>query len=162
MIPPRSIIGDRIRFHLFIFSSWKLVKTYPVPKLKRNFFEVGLYIGLETTMEVEEKNFKLEENMKKTRFGITAIGILVSVMLFLGITLAENGASLEGVVMDTKGVAVPGVEVIAKNTATQITFRTKTDKKGHYTFQNLPIGIYDVWVMTVSYTHLTLPTTPYV
>jgi len=85
--------------------------------------------------------------MKETRLGITAFGILIGLMLFLGISLAENAASLEGVVMDTKGVAVPGVEVIAKNTVTQIIHRAKTDKKGHYTFSNLPIGIYDVWVM---------------
>ena len=98
-------------------------------------------------MEVEAKNSKQEENMKKTKLGITAIGILFGLTLFLGVTLAENAASLEGVVMDTKGVAVSGVEVIAKNTATQVTHRTKTDKKGHYAFRNLPIGIYDVWVM---------------
>ena len=76
-----------------------------------------------------------------------AIGILFGLMSFLGIILADNAASIEGVVMDTKGVAIPGVEVIAKNIATQVIHRTKTDKKGHYTFQNLPIGIYDVWVM---------------
>jgi Ca-activated chloride channel family protein len=98
-------------------------------------------------MKGETKKFKQEEKMKETRLGITAFGILIGLMLFLGISLAENAASLEGVVMDTKGVAVPGVEVIAKNTATQITHRAKTDKKGHYTFKNLPIGIYDVWVM---------------
>jgi Ca-activated chloride channel family protein len=98
-------------------------------------------------MEVEAKIIKQEEDMKKTRLGITTIGILIGLMLFLGIILAENVASLEGVVMDTKGVAVPGVEVIAKNTATLVTHRTKTDKKGHYAFLNLPIGIYDVWVM---------------
>jgi Ca-activated chloride channel family protein len=98
-------------------------------------------------MEVEAKNLKQEENMKKTKLGITAIGILFGLMLFLGVTLAENAATLEGVVMDTKGVAVPGVEVIAKNTATGITHRTKTDKKGRYTFGNLPVGIYDVWVV---------------
>ena len=62
-------------------------------------------------------------------------------------TLAENAASLEGFVIDTKGVAVPGVEVIAKNTATQVIHRAKTDKKGRYEFRNLPLGIYDVWVM---------------
>jgi Ca-activated chloride channel family protein len=98
-------------------------------------------------MEVEAKKFKQEENMKKTKLGTVAIGILFGVMLFLGICLAEQAASLEGFVKDAKGVAVPGVEVIAKNTATQITHRTKTDKKGHYAFRNLPIGIYDVWVL---------------
>ena len=98
-------------------------------------------------MEVEAKNFKQEENMKKTKLGFTAIGILIGLMLFLGITLAESAVFLEGFVMDTKGAAVPGVAVIAKNTATQVTYRTKTDKKGHFAFQNIPVGIYDVWVM---------------
>lgn len=85
--------------------------------------------------------------MKKTKLGITAFGILIGLMMFLGIILAENVASLEGVVMDAKGIAVPGIEVIAQNSATGITHRTKTDKKGRYTFGNLAVGIYDVWVM---------------
>ena len=85
--------------------------------------------------------------MKKTRLGTITIGILFGLLLFLGLTMAENAASLEGVVMDTKGVAVPSVDVIAKNTATQVTHRTKTDKKGRYAFPNLPVGIYDVWVL---------------
>ena len=85
--------------------------------------------------------------MKKTRLGTMVIGILFGLTLFLGISQAKNASSLEGVVMDSKGVAVPGVVVIAKNTATQVIYRVKTDKKGHYAFQNLPIGIYDVWVM---------------
>ena len=98
-------------------------------------------------MKVEEKNFKQEENMRKTRLGTMVIGILFGLTLFLGISQAKIVSSLEGVVMDSKGVAVPGVVVIAKNTATQVTYRAKTDKKGLYTFENLPIGIYDVWVM---------------
>jgi len=85
--------------------------------------------------------------MKKTKLGTMAIGIFFGLTLFLGITLAENFVSLEGFVTDTKGVPVVGVDVIAKNTVTQVTNRTKTNKKGHYTFQHLPIGIYDVWVM---------------
>jgi Ca-activated chloride channel family protein len=97
-------------------------------------------------MEVEAKNFKQEEDMKKTKLGTMTIGIFFGLMLFLGISLAESVISLEGIVKDSKGVAVPGVEVIAQNTATQVTHRTKTDRKGRYAFRNLPIGIYDVWV----------------
>jgi Ca-activated chloride channel family protein len=111
------------------------------------FLAAGLYIGLETMMEVEAKNLKQEEKMKKMKSGTKVIGILFGVLMFLGITMAEDVASLEGVVKDTKGVAVPGVEVIAQNTVTQVTHRVKTDQKGHYSFSNLPIGIYDVWVL---------------
>jgi Ca-activated chloride channel family protein len=118
------------------------------PQLKKmKFLAAGLYIGLETMMEVEAKNLKQEEKMKKMKSGTKVIGILFGVLMFLGITMAEDVASLEGVVKDTKGVAVPGVEVIAQNTVTQVTHRVKTDQKGHYSFSNLPIGIYDVWVL---------------
>ena len=78
-------------------------------------------------MEVEAKNFKQEEDMKKTKLGTMTIGIFFGLMLFLGISLAENVISLEGIVKDSKGVAVPGVEVVAQNTVTQVAHRTKTD-----------------------------------
>lgn len=106
-----------------------------------------MYKGVENMMEVEEKKFKQEENMRKTKLGTMVIGILFGLTLFLGIGMAKNVASLAGVVKDTQGVVVPGVEVIAKNTATQVTNQTRTDKNGRYTFQSLPVGIYDVWVM---------------
>lgn len=97
-------------------------------------------------MKVEAKNSNRRKDMKKTRLGITGIGIAAGLMLFLGIMLAENAASLQGTVTDAKGVVVSGIEVVAENTATQLTYRTKTDKKGRYAFLNLPSGIYDVWV----------------
>jgi len=98
-------------------------------------------------MEVRgRKKFEQEENMKTKWFGITVIGILAGLMLFLGITLAEGPASLEGIITDNHGTPVSGVKVVAQNASTQILYHTKTDKKGHYAFINLPAGIYDVWV----------------
>ena len=84
--------------------------------------------------------------MKKNWFGITLTGILASLVLFMGLSQAENPASLTGVVIDTHGSAVSGVEVVAENTTTKIIYRTKTDKKGIFSFRGLPAGVYDVWV----------------
>ena len=84
--------------------------------------------------------------MKTQRFGITVIGILTGLMLFLGLSLAENSASLEGIITDNHGTAVSGFKVVAQNTSTQILYNSKTDSKGHFVFRNLPAGMYDVWV----------------
>ncbi len=84
--------------------------------------------------------------MKTKWFGITLTGILAGLILLLGLSLAENPASLKGIVLDTHGSAVSGVEVVAKNTATNVIYWTKTDKKGIYVFRSLPVGVYDVWV----------------
>ncbi len=102
---------------------------------------------MEMKMEVRgRKKFEQEENMKTKWFAITAIGIFAGLMLFLGIILAESTASLEGIITDNHGTAVSGVKVVAQNTSTQILYHTKTDRKGHFAFRNLPAGIYDVWV----------------
>ena len=84
--------------------------------------------------------------MKTQRFGITVIGILTGLMLFLGLSLADNSASLEGIITDNHGTAVSGFKVVAQNTSTQILYNSKTDSKGHFVFRNLPAGMYDVWV----------------
>jgi len=84
--------------------------------------------------------------MKTQRFGITVIGILTGLMLFLGLSLADNPAPLEGIITDNHGTAVSGVKVVAQNTSTQILYNSKTDSKGHFVFRNLPAGMYDVWV----------------
>jgi Ca-activated chloride channel family protein len=104
-------------------------------------------MNVEMKMEVRDrKQNEQEKNMKTRRFGITVIGILTGLMLFLGLSLAENPASLEGIIKDNHGTAVSGVQVVAQNTSTQILYHSKTDSKGHFAFRNLPAGMYDVWV----------------
>jgi Ca-activated chloride channel family protein len=121
---------------------------YPVPKLKKgNFFRSRLYMTVEVRMEVRRrKKIEQEENMKTQRFGITVIGIFTGLVLFLGLSLAENTVSLEGIITDNHGTTVSGVKVVAQNTNTQILYNSKTDSKGHFAFRNLPVGMYDVWV----------------
>jgi len=102
---------------------------------------------VEVRMEVRRrKKIEQEENMKTQRFGITVIGIFTGLVLFLGLSLAENTVSLEGIITDNHGTTVSGVKVVAQNTNTQILYNSKTDNKGHYAFRSLPVGTYDVWV----------------
>ena len=65
--------------------------------------------------------------------------VLVSQMARAGVT-----GSISGVVHDTSGAVLPGLQVIARDTATGIQWTSTTDARGLYSFQALPVGTYDV------------------
>src|ERR1039457_4167018 len=54
--------------------------------------------------------------------------------------------SLNGIITDATGGAVPGAKVPAHNTANGLVRNTQTSELGLYTFAGLPVGIYDLTV----------------
>jgi len=52
--------------------------------------------------------------------------------------------SIIGTVTDSQGSSVPGVEVVARNTGTNLTYRATTSQDGSYNMVALPIGGYEV------------------
>src|SRR5579863_10203349 len=64
----------------------------------------------------------------------------------IGGQLAWGGVtgSISGVIRDSSGAVVQGVQVSAHNTQTGLQWTTSTDDKGIYSFQALPVGTYDV------------------
>src|SRR5260370_38613943 len=76
-----------------------------------------------------------------------ALQILMCVSLFTAAAFAQGeigGASLNGTVTDSSGAAVPSAKVTATNPATGLTRTTATDQSGLYSFQQLPVGSYDL------------------
>jgi outer membrane receptor protein involved in Fe transport len=57
---------------------------------------------------------------------------------------ASDGASLLGTVTDPLGKVVPGAKVTATEATTGVGQKVVTDRQGFYSFQNLPVGRYDV------------------
>src|SRR3979411_551180 len=55
--------------------------------------------------------------------------------------------SISGTVSDSSGAVVPAAEVIATNTATNLSRTAQTDTAGHYLIECLPIGDYQVDVV---------------
>lgn len=69
-----------------------------------------------------------------------------SAMLFAAAGLAQTGA-IEGDVRDENGQLVAkGIQVRIERTDIKGTYKTKTDKKGHYFHAGLPLGTYNVTV----------------
>src|SRR5689334_12181484 len=80
--------------------------------------------------------------MKRAARGL--IGGSLAVLLSSAAAYAQAGstAQLSGVVRDTSGAVLPGVDVTATQTDTGLKRSTVTEANGSYTLPNLPIGPY--------------------
>ena len=80
------------------------------------------------------------ENWAKSR----AIGLLVGSILCAGSVWGQISA-IEGDVKDENGQAVKGAEILIERKDMKGTYKgAKTDKKGHYIYNGLPLGTYKV------------------
>src|SRR6266581_1366235 len=70
--------------------------------------------------------------------------IVVAFVLALGnvAALAQSTAQINGVIRDQTGAVLPGVEVVATQTATGAKRTALTDETGSYVLTNLPLGPY--------------------
>src|SRR5215208_1290182 len=82
-----------------------------------------------------------------------------SILLLLGLHLllsigqaqsAANSGQIGGEVRDPSGLAVPAVEVTARNIDTNATRTVSTDEEGRYAIGPLPLGTYEVTVKAAS------------
>lgn len=60
-------------------------------------------------------------------------------------------ASITGMITDSSGAVIPGVQVIATNTETKVATSSQTDQYGLYRVVNLPIGPYTVTFTKVGF-----------
>jgi len=78
---------------------------------------------------------------------LTILGILAFCAVFLSsLPAQEITAKIHGVVTDASGGGVPGAEVKATNTLTQVSTTVTTETDGSYRFLGLRVGPYDVSV----------------
>jgi hypothetical protein len=64
--------------------------------------------------------------------------LLVAVISFTGLLLAQDSSSMTGVVTDATGAVIPGSLVTLTNSLTGVTFTQTTDNTGTYRFLNVP------------------------
>src|SRR6266567_5755189 len=71
-----------------------------------------------------------------------ALVLFLALALFMTALFGQATSQIQGVVRDETGSAVPGAEIKATQTDTNITRTTTTGSDGGYVFANLPIGPY--------------------
>jgi hypothetical protein len=76
--------------------------------------------------------------------------LLVIVCQFAAAQMTVRG-TITGLVTDATGAVVPGVKVIAKNTATGVLAETVSSSSGNYVIPNLQVGTYEVSVSSTGF-----------
>src|SRR5439155_24165920 len=66
-----------------------------------------------------------------------------------------NQGTIEGIVVDPSGAALPGAKLTGTNDATGIRFQTTSDSNGLFTFPVLPLGTYTIEVEHPGFAKLT-------
>jgi hypothetical protein len=69
---------------------------------------------------------------------------ILALFILASTAWASDGGRLLGTVSDPSGTPIPGAKVTVTETATSVTQTKATDGQGFYSFQNLPVGRYDV------------------
>ena len=72
--------------------------------------------------------------------GVVCITVLLSVTALW----ASVSGSISGSVKDPSGSVVPNAHVTVKESDTGLSYETRTDSKGYYTFPVLPVGNYQL------------------
>jgi hypothetical protein len=78
------------------------------------------------------------------RLSASVLAFFLFVLSFSFPAYAAITGVVSGTVTDASGAAVPGVDVVALNEATGVSFQAKTDARGFYSFNALDVGSYTV------------------
>jgi len=71
---------------------------------------------------------------------------LTFALVFVQVSRASITGTISGIVRDPSGAVIPGVSVVAVNTQTGLKQTTTTDSRGFYSFPELPLGDYEIFI----------------
>ena len=83
----------------------------------------------------------------RVRLVVAAIPVFILGLLFAitpTLTAQVRSATITGLVTDPTGAVIPGADVVVTETATSVSYPSKTDKVGLYTVPYLAAGDYTV------------------
>jgi len=91
-----------------------------------------------------------------TRAWTSGLVILLTILLATSPAWSQgNQGTIEGILVDQSGAAVPAAKLTAANKATGIKFQTTSDSNGLFTFPTLPVGTYTLEVEHAGFVKLT-------
>jgi len=97
-------------------------------------------------------------NISETRTALLRCCLAFLLVYFLvspSVWPQGNQGTIEGIVVDQSGAAVPGAKLTSTNDATGIHFQTTTESNGLFTFPVLPVGTYTIEVEHPGFAKLT-------
>jgi hypothetical protein len=84
--------------------------------------------------------------------------LLIVSLLCIAPTVAQSpSATINGIVLDPSGAAIPGAQVVAVNDATGVQYSTNTNAEGVYVVPDLPPGAYRIQVSSSGFKTIIKP-----
>uniref|UniRef100_Q01RN1 TonB-dependent transporter Oar-like beta-barrel domain-containing protein n=1 Tax=Solibacter usitatus (strain Ellin6076) TaxID=234267 RepID=Q01RN1_SOLUE len=83
--------------------------------------------------------------MKSERSTCIRLALLATVAALVMLAQGDRGV-ITGTITDPGGAIVPGVQITATHSSTNVSYKVKTSSAGDYTFASLPVGAYAVRV----------------
>ena len=77
---------------------------------------------------------------------LVGLSLLALVLCAVSVAAQVTTGSIQGVVTDSQGGAIPGATVTIRNVDTDVSRSLATDVEGNYRFLNLPVGNYELVV----------------
>jgi hypothetical protein len=98
--------------------------------------------GEETVLEAITMFHKA--GRKAGRIGLLLLTAIAMLFPHAGLWAQADRGTITGTVTDPSGAAVPGVKVVAIQTATNVIYQAISNETGTYSVLNLPIGTYSI------------------
>src|SRR5213592_4154375 len=94
--------------------------------------------------------------MRAQRFGVFVRLIAFAVVAVMRLSAQGDRGEITGTVMDATGAVVPGAQITATQTSTNVSYKTTTSTAGGFTVPSLPVGGYQLRVEAPGFkTHIT-------
>lgn len=82
--------------------------------------------------------------------------MIIPLLFFSALSYGQDNPTVKGTVKDEKGVPLPGVSIMARNTGSNSTSGTQSDASGEFTFSRLTAGSYSFSFSIIGYQSQTL------
>ena len=88
------------------------------------------------------------------------VGVVMPLFLAVAVHAQTFRGSINGTVTDQTGAALSGAAVKATDTGTGVVLATVTTAEGQFSFQDLPLGTYEVAISAGGFTPVTVDKIP--
>jgi hypothetical protein len=105
-----------------------------------------LFLGIPSLFSAMALSMKVGRLAGKMARALCAVGVLSAALAW-----ASVGGSIAGTVKDPSGRVVPNAEVTLRESTTGLSYQTRSDNRGLYTFPVLPVGHYELQVQATGF-----------
>jgi hypothetical protein len=111
----------------------------------------GVSMASPTARQRKTPHVQCLQMARCTRAAVQALFIILATLTLALPSRAATGGTISGMVLDPSGAVVGGADLKLVNTVQQTTYEALSDRQGLYSFNDLPVGYYDLTVSAAGF-----------